>query len=53
MQVMEKGTPLAAWLERKRSFFEVCSMLESLAKQVQKLHAGGFVHRWATVICHV
>lgn len=45
MQVMEKGTPLSTWLERKRTFFEVCSMLESLAAQVHKLHAGGLVHR--------
>ena len=43
--ILERGMTLLDWLQTRRSFFDVCGMLDSLAKLLSRLHGGGLVHR--------
>ena len=44
-QVLERGTTLAEWRARARSFFEVSALVDSLAALLATLHGSNRVHR--------
>ena len=43
--VTERGTTLRTWLEQKRGVFELCTMMEAVARLLDSLHRAGYVHR--------